>query len=52
MACGRSGKLQGFDLTAPEVSLSVLKTGETGAAAAADMTVARLSAPSLPAVEI
>jgi len=55
---GREVSLQGFDLTAPEVSLSVLKTGETGAAAAAgaagaaDMTVARLSAPSLPAVEI
>lgn len=51
-ATGREVSLQGFDLTAPEVSLSVLKTGETSAAGAADTTVARLSAPSLPAVEI
>ncbi len=49
---GREVPLQGFDLTAPEVSLSILKTGDTGASGESDMSVARLVAPSLPAVEI
>ena len=37
---GREVPLQGFDLTAPEVSLSILKTGETGAT---ESTFARLT---------
>ena len=40
---GREVSLQGFDLTAPEVSLSVFESGAT---------LARLTAPSLPTVEI
>ena len=40
---GREVPLQGFDLAAPEVSLSLLQAGPT---------LARLTAPSLPAVEI
>jgi galactose mutarotase-like enzyme len=43
---GREVSLQGFDLTAPEVSLGVLDAGPAGA------TLARLVTPSLSAVEI
>jgi galactose mutarotase-like enzyme len=45
---GRVVPLQGFDLTAPEVSLGLLD-GDRGFPAA---TLARLSAPSLTAVEV